>query len=53
MKDKKSNCYHRKTIDLIEYRKNYPFGKKSYPRYSFKKIYAYRCEKCGEVIKAK
>jgi hypothetical protein len=45
-------CRHdeRDLEPLIEYRKNYPFGRKSTPRFSIKGIWAYRCKHCGDVI---
>ena len=45
------NCKHRKTEELIEYRVNYPFGKKSKPLFSFKKVWAKRCNNCFELFK--
>ena len=48
MKKTKRNCWHKKIKKLEEYRKNYPFGKKSKPRYSFIKVYGELCLGCGE-----
>ena len=41
------SCKHKKTESLKEFRKNYPFGKKSGTHYNFKKIWGKRCENCG------
>ena len=49
----KRKCFHRKTEKLSEYRKNYPFGRKSKPVFSFKRIYGERCLNCGDVNKLK
>lgn len=43
----KKRCWHRITIDLVENRKTYPFGKNSRPFYTFKKIFGEKCKNCG------
>ncbi len=47
----KYKCYHKNIEELKEFRKNYPFGRKSEPRFSFKKVYAVKCLNCGQVNK--
>lgn len=52
MKSKQENkCHHRKTKKLIEFRKNYWFGKKSKPSFTFKRIFGEKCEMCGLFIR--
>jgi hypothetical protein len=45
--NKKRECYHRNIEHINSYRKNWPFGRKSDPRYSFKKFYKIMCLDCG------
>ena len=47
----KKECRHRNLENLNEYRKNYPYGKKSKPTYSFKRTYAKKCKRCGKIFK--
>jgi len=46
-----NKCWHRKVQELKEYRKNYPFGRKSNARYVFKKVFGLRCLNCGQLNK--
>jgi len=45
--NKIKKCKHKKTEPVKEFRKNYPFGKKSSIHYNFKEIWGKRCENCG------
>lgn len=51
VKRKRKNCRHRKTEKLKEYRKNYPFGRKSKPQFILKRIWGKRCTNCLELFK--
>lgn len=49
----KQECRHRHLENLIECRKNYPFGKGSKPVYSFKRIWGQECKDCGKLFRLK
>lgn len=49
----KQECKHRHLENLIECRKNYPFGRKSEPVYSFKRIWGKECKDCGKLFRMK
>lgn len=49
----KQECKHRHLEELIECRKNYPFGRKSKPVYSFKRVWGKECKDCGKLFKVK
>lgn len=46
-------CKHEHIQNLVEYRKNFPFGRKSEPVYSFKRVGGKECKDCGKLFRIK